>query len=93
MEGNRYAASREGQIVLVERLVTMLQEQGAAWGVHPADLVDLIVTLIEAKEKHEAAQSSVKAAAALDAECNAVFKKMEASARLLYQKVVPSAGA
>jgi hypothetical protein len=93
MEGDRYVASREGQIVLVERLVTMLQEQGAARGIYAAELVNVIAALIEAKEKHEAAQSSVKAAAALEAECNAVFKKMEALARLLYQKVVPPAGA
>lgn len=87
MSEGGYPGSREEQILLVERWVGAFQERGAGWGIHPADLVELIVTLLDAKDLYDAVKTGN---AALEGECDEVFKKMEGLSRSLYQKAVTS---
>jgi hypothetical protein len=54
MKGDKYFCLREKQILLVERWILVFQEWGAGWGIHPAELVELIVMYIEAKDLLEA---------------------------------------
>jgi hypothetical protein len=78
MNRYRYRHVRKGQILLAERWVKVLQVRGAGWGIHPADLVDLIVTLIEAKDLLDAVKSGGGAdAVALEAKCDEIMSDME----------------
>jgi hypothetical protein len=69
-----YCRSREIQILLAERWVMTLQERGAGWGIHPADLVDQIVMLIEAKDLLDEVKSG--GGAAIEAKCDEVIFDM-----------------
>jgi hypothetical protein len=55
--------SGKALIQLTEQWVAVFQERGAKWGIHPADLVDVIVALIEAKETLDAVKQGGSTAA------------------------------
>jgi hypothetical protein len=82
MKGEGYPCSREEQIVLVERWIMVFQK-GAECGIHPADLVELIVTFIEVKDLLETAQTEETV---LEAKFDEVFKKMEPLTRQIEEK-------
>jgi hypothetical protein len=82
MKGERQRYSREEEILLTEKWVMVLQERGAGWGIHPADLVELIVMMIEVKELVEAVKSGGAAA-----ECDKAFKRIERKVRFIKEQI------
>jgi hypothetical protein len=78
MNGEWYH-NREKLVFLVERWVKVFQERGAKWGIHPADLVGLIVALVEAKEMLDAVKQG-EAAVVLVRKCDEVFLDMKMKA-------------
>jgi hypothetical protein len=83
--------TREEQILLMENWVKAFQGRGAGWGIQPGELVDLIVTLLEAKEALAAAANG--GGEALEASCNKAFHAMEQAARAIKQRYLLSASA
>jgi hypothetical protein len=88
MDREEYVRSLEGQIILAEKWVMAIQERGAGWGVHPADLVDLIVTVIKVKECFDAVKSSGNVALAkkCDQVINDVMRKISSIKQFALRK-------
>jgi hypothetical protein len=91
MKGERYPRSREERL-LVETWLRVYQEWDAGWGIRPADLMDLLVTLIEAKDLREALKNSGGEEAALAASCSDVFQKIEKAARAIERQCLRADG-
>jgi hypothetical protein len=80
--GDWYPRTREGQILLVERWLSILQRKGHGWGIPLTRIMDLTVALIEAKETLAEVKSGGRTVAGT-AKCNEVFMEMELDARMI----------
>jgi hypothetical protein len=74
MNEGGYSCIGEEQIAQVENWIDVFQRHGAEGGIHPADLVELIVTFIEAKELFDTGQTE---GAAFEAKFGEVSQKLE----------------
>jgi hypothetical protein len=86
-EGWRH--SREALILLTERWVGEFQKRGAKWGIHPADLVGLIMALIEAKELLDEVKQGGGAAALMMCDEAVMDMKRKAVAIKKHHLLVP----
>jgi hypothetical protein len=77
-----YPDSRDAQIHIVDTWLKVFQTKAAEWNIPAASVADLTAALAAAKEILAVVKSGERTAASV-AECNALFKEMEAEARFI----------